>query len=137
MGRWPKLCSTPRRWSGGPRGWSYSMRTAGLPRGQAGPRGQSGPPGSTLRPIRSRSFSHGWGWNPFSSERGGHGRASIFHHPRYRDRSPMAEDAPLISVCLPVYNAERYIAKAVESILGQTLGDFELLILDDGSTDGS
>jgi glycosyltransferase involved in cell wall biosynthesis len=49
----------------------------------------------------------------------------------------MAEDAPLISVCLPVYNAERYIAEAVESILGQTLGDFELLILDDGSTDGS
>jgi glycosyltransferase involved in cell wall biosynthesis len=46
-------------------------------------------------------------------------------------------DPPLISVCLPVYNTERYVAGAVESILGQTLGDFELLILDDGSTDGS
>ncbi len=44
---------------------------------------------------------------------------------------------PPISVCLPVYNAERYIAEAVESILGQTFGDFEFLIIDDGSTDGS
>ncbi|QDU42783.1 Putative glycosyltransferase EpsE [Symmachiella dynata] len=45
--------------------------------------------------------------------------------------------APEISVILPVYNAERYIAKAVESILAQTFGDFEFLIVDDGSTDGS
>src|SRR5512135_1833139 len=49
----------------------------------------------------------------------------------------MMSDPPLISVCMPVYNAERYIARAVESILGQTFGDFEFLILDDGSTDGS
>jgi GT2 family glycosyltransferase len=46
-------------------------------------------------------------------------------------------DPPLISVCLPVYNTERYVGQAIESILNQTLGDFELLILDDGSTDGS
>ena len=44
---------------------------------------------------------------------------------------------PLISVCMPVYNAERFVAEAVESILNQTLGDFEFLILDDGSIDGS
>jgi glycosyltransferase involved in cell wall biosynthesis len=49
----------------------------------------------------------------------------------------MMSDPPLISVCMPVYNAERYIAQAVESILDQMLGDFEFLILDDGSTDGS
>jgi glycosyltransferase involved in cell wall biosynthesis len=49
----------------------------------------------------------------------------------------MTSDPPPISVCMPVYNAERYVAEAVESILGQTLGDFEFLILDDGSTDGS
>jgi glycosyltransferase involved in cell wall biosynthesis len=49
----------------------------------------------------------------------------------------MTSDPPLISVCMPVYNAERYAAQAVESILDQTLGDFEFLILDDGSTDGS
>ncbi len=51
---------------------------------------------------------------------------------------PMAKsDTPLISVLMPVYNAERYLAEAVESILNQTLGDFEFLIVDDGSTDGS
>jgi glycosyltransferase involved in cell wall biosynthesis len=44
---------------------------------------------------------------------------------------------PLISVLLPVYNAERYVTEAVESILRQTFGDFELIALDDGSTDGS
>lgn len=49
----------------------------------------------------------------------------------------MADHAPLISVCMPVYNAERFVAEAVTSVLGQTRRDFELLILDDGSTDGS
>ncbi len=44
---------------------------------------------------------------------------------------------PLVSVLLPVYNADRYIAQAIESILNQTLTNFELLIIDDGSTDGS
>ena len=38
---------------------------------------------------------------------------------------------------MPVYNARRFLTEAVESVLGQTLGDFELLIVDDGSTDGS
>jgi glycosyltransferase involved in cell wall biosynthesis len=38
---------------------------------------------------------------------------------------------------MPVYNAERYVAESVESILGQTLRDFEFLIIDDGSTDGA
>ena len=49
----------------------------------------------------------------------------------------MPDHTPLISVCMPVHNVERYVAEAVESILGQTLCDFEFLILDDGSTDGS
>jgi len=44
---------------------------------------------------------------------------------------------PHISVVLPVYNGEAYLAEAVRSILGQTCTDFELLIVDDGSTDGS
>jgi glycosyltransferase involved in cell wall biosynthesis len=44
---------------------------------------------------------------------------------------------PTISVLMPVYNAERYVAQAVESILDQTFRDFEFLIVDDGSTDGS
>ena len=42
---------------------------------------------------------------------------------------------PLISVVMPVYNCERYVAHAVESILAQTLVDFEFVIIDDGSTD--
>jgi len=38
---------------------------------------------------------------------------------------------------MPVYNAEAYLREAMESILGQTFRDFEFLIIDDGSTDGS
>src|SRR6476661_6105481 len=44
---------------------------------------------------------------------------------------------PPVSVLMPVYNAGRYVAEAVESILGQTYADFEFLIVDDGSTDRS
>jgi glycosyltransferase involved in cell wall biosynthesis len=44
---------------------------------------------------------------------------------------------PAISVLMPVYNAERYLIQAVDSILNQTFTDFEFLIIDDGSTDGS
>ena len=42
-----------------------------------------------------------------------------------------------ISVLMPVYNAERYLRKAVESVLAQTYGNFELIAVDDGSTDRS
>lgn len=44
---------------------------------------------------------------------------------------------PAISVAMSVYNGERFLAAAIESILGQTFGDFEFLILDDGSRDGT
>ncbi|WP_053058277.1 glycosyltransferase family A protein [Pedobacter sp. BMA] len=43
----------------------------------------------------------------------------------------------MISVVMPVYNAEQYIAVAIKSILAQTYGNFEFLILEDGSTDGT
>jgi glycosyltransferase involved in cell wall biosynthesis len=44
---------------------------------------------------------------------------------------------PLISVILSVYNGEKYLAPALESILAQTLHDFEFITIDDGSTDGT
>ena len=48
-----------------------------------------------------------------------------------------AIDHPRVSVALPVHNCERYVAEAIESILAQTFTDFEFLIVDDGSTDGT
>jgi glycosyltransferase involved in cell wall biosynthesis len=42
---------------------------------------------------------------------------------------------PLISVVLPVYNGETHLAEAIESILAQTFTNFELIMIDDGSTD--
>ncbi len=44
---------------------------------------------------------------------------------------------PKVTVLTPVYNREQYIATAIESVLAQSFTDFELLLIDDGSTDGS
>lgn len=45
--------------------------------------------------------------------------------------------SPTASVLLPVYNAGRYLAQAVESVLNQTFQNFEVLLINDGSTDNS
>lgn len=44
---------------------------------------------------------------------------------------------PQISVIVPVYNAEKYLHRCIDSILAQTFTDFELLLIDDGSKDSS
>ena len=44
---------------------------------------------------------------------------------------------PLVSVIIPVYNGEKFLAEAIQSILSQTFAGFELLIVDDASQDRS
>ena len=46
-------------------------------------------------------------------------------------------ERPFITVLMPVYNAQTYLQQAVDSVLGQSFADFELLCIDDGSTDDS
>jgi glycosyltransferase involved in cell wall biosynthesis len=44
---------------------------------------------------------------------------------------------PLVTIVVPVYNAENHLPRCIESILGQSFGDFELLLVNDGSSDDS
>lgn len=44
---------------------------------------------------------------------------------------------PLVSVVMPLYNAENYVGEAIRSVQSQTCGDWELLVIDDGSRDDS
>ena len=47
------------------------------------------------------------------------------------------KENPLISVLMPVYNGEKYLREAIDSVLAQTYTNFELLLINDGSTDSS
>jgi glycosyltransferase involved in cell wall biosynthesis len=48
-----------------------------------------------------------------------------------------APAGPAISVIMPVYNGQEYLREAIDSILGQTFIDFELILINDGSSDQS
>ncbi|MHC4365321.1 MAG: glycosyltransferase [Planctomycetota bacterium] len=61
-----------------------------------------------------------------------HGNPYISVIPLYRNK-----DNPLVSVIMPAYNAAEYIAEAIESVLIQNYRNFELIIVDDGSTDNT
>jgi len=49
----------------------------------------------------------------------------------------VSDRPPRLSIGLPVYNGERYVGEAIDSILGQAYGDFELVVSDNASTDGT
>ena len=49
----------------------------------------------------------------------------------------LSSATPIVSVVMPVYNTEAYLTDSVDSILGQTFLDWELICVDDGSSDGS
>lgn len=53
------------------------------------------------------------------------------------DKNLNINNRPTVSVVMSCYNGERFIAEAIESVLSQTFVDFEFIIWDDGSTDGS
>ena len=42
-----------------------------------------------------------------------------------------------ISVIMPIYNAEKYVKKSIDSLVNQTTNEIEIILVDDGSTDGS
>jgi len=44
---------------------------------------------------------------------------------------------PLISVIIPVFNGEKTIQDTIQSVLNQTVTDFEIIVINDGSTDGT
>ena len=58
-------------------------------------------------------------------------------HGSYMDLNKISDCMPKISVLIPAYNVERYVARCLESVLGQTFEDIEVIVVNDCSTDGT
>ena len=62
---------------------------------------------------------------------------SLTHSSACHDTVRPIMSNPLMTVIMPSYNAERFIAESIESVVAQTIEDWELIVVDDASTDGT
>ena len=95
----------------------------------------------SLDPLSQKIWKalSGFGQPRESSTRGTKQRIEAFiHHGLVaRSRPLKSRHRRLVTVMMAAHNAERWIAEAIESVLAQTFSDFELIIVNDGSTDGT
>src|SRR4051812_31379769 len=57
--------------------------------------------------------------------------------PKTNRQTAVMPDEPLVSVIVAVYNGEQFVGDAIDSVLAQTWTDLEVVVVDDGSTDGT
>lgn len=91
--------------------------------------------GNNLSGANPLSYSMSCSWRDIVADRLRLLAAERRWHPTKEDKARF--HIPKVGVVMPVYNAEKYLAEAVMSILRQTYGDFEIIAVNDGSTDGS
>src|SRR6201999_1886649 len=77
---------------------------------------------------RSRVSIRYWSWRAFCE------CAEMSCHAQ-RKKVPMTVARPAVSVCVPAYQAATHLATAIRSVLSQNFADFELVVLDNASTD--